>query len=152
MPSQSDLLHVIKATFNPGANSGERTIAAHPLGAFIPDNAIIVGGFIDVIETLTSNSANDAATIAIHVQGADDIVAAISIATGTIWDAGLRGVLPGNFALDGNSMTAIVMAAAEVASFVKTSAAKQITATIAVEALDTSAGKLNIFLYYYISE
>lgn len=154
MPSQLDRLHVIKATFDPGSNSGERTIAAHTIGDFLPDNAIIVGGIIDILETFTSNSATDGATIAVSVEGSDDMVAAIAISAALdVWDAGLRGVLAGSYAQkDGEGDTAVLDKARVAASYVKTSSAAQITVTVAVEALDTSAGKMNIFLYYYISE
>lgn len=153
MSSILDKLRVVEALFDPGADTTLRTIAAHALKEGLPDNAIIVGGKIDVIETLTSNAANDAATVAVSVEGADDIVAAIDIADATnVWDAGLRGVLPGNYALDGNALTAIAMAAAQVGSYVKTSQARKVTVTVGTEALDTNAGKMRIYLYYYISE
>ena len=148
-----DKLRVAEAVFNPGANAAQRVQGAQGLGVFIPDNAIIVGGYIDVEETLTSNGGNDAATIALSVEGADDLVAAIAISAGTnVWDAGLRGVLPGSPVISGAAQTAIEIAAAKAASYLKTTGAKEIVVTVAVEDLDTNAGKFRIFIEYYVGE
>lgn len=151
MPSQLDEFHVIKATFDPTANTGERTQAAHAVGAFLPDNAIIIGGFIDVISIFTS-AGGDAGTIAVKVVGANDIVTAIAIsAGGNVWDDGLHGILPGSYAqANGDSDTAILDKARIAASFVKTTAAARITFTVATQNL--TAGKCNIYLKYIISE
>jgi hypothetical protein len=125
------LLHVAKATFDPSATAGMRTIAAHTLGVTIPDNAIIVGGFIEVLTTFTS--ATDAGTVAIHANGANDIVSAIAISNGgNPWDAGLHAIIP--------------KANTPESTGIKLTAARNITATVAVEAL--TAGKATIFLYY----
>lgn len=51
----------------------------------IPGNAIITNCFYEVTETFTSSS--DAATIGFQVEGANDIVAAAAISSGTTWDA-----------------------------------------------------------------
>ena len=67
------------------------------LGGFadkIPDNATVLGGIIDVLTTLTTAGA-DAGTIAISVESADDVVAAIAVSAGSNpWDAGLQSVVP----------------------------------------------------------
>lgn len=126
-------LRVARATFDPSTNADERTIAAHSLGVTIPDDAIVVGGFIEVNTTFTS--ATDAATVAIHVEGADDIVAAIAISdVSNPWDAGMQAIIP--------------KANTPESTGVKLSAAREITATVAVEAL--TAGKATIFLYYVV--
>jgi hypothetical protein len=53
---------------------------------------------IDVLTTFQSNT--DAATIAIQVEGANDIVTAVAISDGANpWDAGLHDVKPVNTAL-----------------------------------------------------
>src|SRR5688572_9982316 len=78
------------ATFDPSANTGERTIAAHGLGVYLPDNAIITRAWVDVVTTFTSAGA-DAGTIALHAQAANDIVAAIAISDASnVWDAGIH--------------------------------------------------------------
>lgn len=129
----TDGLHAIryaKATYDFAADGG--SISAIDLGVNIPDNAVIIDGVVDVITTL--ESATDAATIAIHVEGADDIVSAVAISAATDWDAGLHDIVP-----DGTA-----------ANIVKTTAAQAITATIAVEAV--TAGKFEVLLRYMISE
>lgn len=99
----------------------------------IPDNAVIVGGMIDVVTTLTS--AGDTATIAIKVEGANDIVTAVAINDGSNpWDAGQQSVIPDNTA----------------AKAVKTTAKRTVTATVAVQAL--TAGRFTGFLSYYVSK
>jgi hypothetical protein len=120
-----------RATFNPSLTAGMRTIAAHGLGVTIPNKAIVVGGFIQVNTTFTS--ATDAGTIAISIQGANDIVLAIAISNGgNPWDAGLHAIIPKT---NTPESTGIAL-----------TADREITATVAVEALLT--GKATIFLYY----
>ena len=98
----------------------------------IPDNGVVVGGMIDVLTTFTS--ATDAATIAVRVEGADDIVAAIAISdVSNVWDAGRQDVIPTMAGSTG----------------VKTTAARRVRVDIAVEAL--TAGKMSVFLYYVVS-
>lgn len=122
-----------RATFDPSANSGERTVAAHGLGVTIPDDAVVMGGFVDVKTTFTS--AADSATIAIHVQSANDIVSAIAISDGSNpWDAGLKAIVP---KINTPESTGI-----------KLTAAREITATVAVQAL--TAGKFSINLFYVV--
>lgn len=129
------LMHVAKATFDPSATSGMRTIAAHGLGVTIPDNAIVCGGFIDGLTTFTS--ATDAATIAISLQTANDIRSAVAISTGVSWDA------PAIFAI-------VPKANTPESTGIKLTAAREITATVAVEAL--TAGKCTVFLYYTVGD
>ncbi len=145
--------HVMKVVFDTAAtdtsDAANTTVAAHPVGAYIPNNAVITNAVIDVITTFTS--AADTATIAVKVQAADDIVAAIAINDGTnVWDAGLHGTLMGNWALDGNSLTAVAMAAGRTGAMLKTTAMREVTFTVAVQAL--TAGKLNLYLEYYVTE
>ena len=126
------LLRVARATFDPSANAGERTIAAHTLGVTLPDNAIVIGGFIDVITTFTSAGA-DAGTIALSVQTANDIVTATAIsAVGDIWDAGLQAIVPKSNTPESTG--------------IKLTAARLVTATVAEQAL--TAGKAVIYLHY----
>jgi len=103
------------------------------LGVTIPDNAIITRAWVEVLTTLTS--AGDLATIAIHAEGANDIVTATAIgAVGDIWDAGLHeGVQDG-----------------AVANMIKMTAERTLTATVAVE--DLTAGKFNVFVEYFVSD
>ena len=120
--------------FDPSANVAHRAQnTAISLGVAIPDNAIIINGVVDVITTFTSGGG-DAATIAIQVEGANDIVTAVAISDGSNpWDAGLHTVATTN------------------AAPIKTTSARIITATTA-GSQDLTAGKVIIWLEYLVSE
>lgn len=97
-----------------------------PAGA-IPANAIILGGFIEVDTLLTSGGA---ATMAVSVEGAGDIFAAITVA-GAPWSTtGRKSIIP---AFTG-------------ATAIKTTAARAMVATIA--ALTVTAGAFDVVLFY----
>jgi hypothetical protein len=118
--------------FDPSAVAGDRTVAAHALGTAIPDDAFVTGAWYWVETTCTS--ATDAGTIAISIEGADDVVAAIAISDGTNpWDTSAKPV-EGITKLETTS------------TWLATTAARQITATVAVEAL--TAGKVHIWAEY----
>ena len=141
------------ATFDTAANdssgASNKTIAAHGLGVHLPDNAIVIKDWYDVVTTFTT--ADDSGTSALKVQGANDLKAAIAIVTsGDVWDAGIHACLPNDFALDGNALTAIEMAAARAATAIKLTAERELTATVAVQAL--TAGKLVLYVEYVISD
>ena len=136
------------ATYDFAVDGG--AISAIGLGVYIPDNAVIINAWIDVITTLTS--ATDTATIAIHIQSADDLVAAIAISDASnVWDAGIHGTLVNNpnLGADAAHDTALEVIALYAATKVKTTAEREITATIAVAAV--TAGKFNVFVEYIIS-
>lgn len=134
---------------NDSAGVSNKTVAAHPLGVFIPLGAIITDAWVDVV-TGFADGASDAATIALKAEGAGDLVAAISIATtGDVWDPGIHGCLPGSYAeatVAGD--TAILAAARKAASFIKTTAERELTATVAVHAL--TLGKLVLHVDYVV--
>lgn len=127
--------NVVRATFDfavqGGAISAISLLDQEGNAAILPDNAIITRAYVDVITTLTS--ATDAATIALHAESANDIVSAVAISAATDWDAGFHEGIE-----DGTA-----------ANFVKTTAARTLTATIAVEAV--TAGKFHLFVEYVIS-
>ncbi len=139
--------HTAKATFDTSV-VGTTTIAAHGLGVFIPSGAIITNAYYNVRTTFTS--ATDAATIALSILAANDLKAAIAISTtGDVWDAGLHGCLPGSYAeatVAGD--TAVLDAARKAASYILLTSTKEITATVAVEAL--TAGVVDIFVEYVL--
>lgn len=142
--------NVAVGVFDPSAVTGDRTIAAHGLGVYVPDNAVITKVWYDVVTTLTS--ATDAATVALHVQSAGDILAAIAISDATnVLDAGIRGTKIGfpNFGADTAHDSQVEVAALFAASYLKMTAEREITATVAVEAL--TAGKIVVFVEYIIS-
>lgn len=120
--------------FDPSAVSGDRTIAAHTLGATIPDKAFVTGVWYWVETTFTS--ATDAGTIALSVQAANDVVTATAIsAGGDIWDT---------TALPVEGVTKIET----TSTFLKTTAARAVTATVAIEAL--TAGKMHVWVQYFV--
>lgn len=123
-------LQVARCTFDPTGNAAHRTIGAHTLGATIPAKAIVVGGFVDVPTALTSLGS---ATVAVSVEGADDIVAAVVL--GSAWAAGKHAIVPKSNTPESTG--------------VKTTVDRLVTATVAVAAL--TAGKAEIFLFYVLS-
>ena len=142
-----------KAVFDTAATDSagvaNTTIASHGLGVYLPSGAVITRAFYMVDTTFTSAGA-DAGTIALTVNAAGDLKAAIAISDASnVWDAGLHGCLPSAYALDGNALTAIAMAAAQAASFVTTTAKREITATVATQVL--TAGKLTLFVEYFVN-
>ena len=115
-----------------------KTQTAHSLSVVIPDNAIITRAWYDVTTTFTS--AGDLATIALHVEGANDIVTATAInAGGDIWDAP---------AGPWNALDTIVDGT--LAAYIKMGANRTVTATVATE--DLTAGVLYLYLSYVLSE
>lgn len=136
---------VAKVTFD--ATSGA-AIAAHTTGLVIPKGAIITRAYYNVRTTFT-DGASDTATIALHLQSAGDLKAAIAISDATnVWDSGLHGCLPGNWALDGNALTAIAMAAGKAGSEILLTANRTLTVTVAVAAL--TAGVMDIYVEYVV--
>lgn len=131
------------------AGAANTTIAAHGLGVYIPDNAVIEKIYVDVVTTFTS--ATDAATIALHAQAANDIVSAIAISDASnVWDAGIRGSKVGypNLGADAAHDSALEVAALFAGTMLKLTAERELTATVAVEAL--TAGKAVIYVEYVL--
>jgi len=122
-------LNVTKFTFDTAANdaastpASNKTVAAHPLAVTIPDNAIVISGFVDVIAAVTSNGD---ATVAIHLANANDLLAATEKANLT-----LAAQLP---------------MAAVIAAPIKLTAEKAVTVTVGTAAL--TAGKIDGYLYW----
>lgn len=129
-----NLARTARYVFDPSSDATLRTVAAHAFkGEALPDNAVITRAFYDVITTFTS--AADTATIALSVEGAGDILAAVAINDGgNPWDAGVQ-------------ITDIVETAA---TMVKLTAARIPVATVAVQAL--TAGKCILHVEYFVSE
>lgn len=132
------------------AGVANTTIAAHGLGVFIPNKAIITRAWYDVVTTFTS--ATDAGTVALKAQSANDLLSAIAISDASnVLDAGIHAGIPGfpNFGADAAHDSAVEVGALFAATMVKMTAERELTATVAVEAL--TAGKLVLFVEYYIS-
>lgn len=141
-----------KASGTDSSGASMSTVAAHGLGVTIPSGALITDAYYIVNTTFSSPSTGagvDKATIALHVEGAGDLKAAIAIEDATnVWDAGKRGCLPGNYALDGNALSAIAMAAAEANSYILTTAERELTATVGVDPL--GGGELTLYVEYFV--
>lgn len=128
----ASLLRIAKAEWDFAVDGG--TQGAIGLGVTIPDNAIIVGGFVEVITTLADGSS-DLAKGALSILAANDLVTSTTIADGAdLWDAGIQSIVPA-----GTGATAI-----------KLTSAKEITFTIAD--VDITAGKFNVWLRYVMGE
>jgi len=109
-----------------------KTIAAHPTRTILPAHALVVGGFVDV-NTLF-NSAASTATIALSVEGANDIITAAAV-SGAPWSTiGIKAIIP--------------KANTPESTSIKTTVARAITATVAVQVL--TVGKLHGYLYYIV--
>ncbi len=114
------------------ATTANRTIAPHTCDLKIPKNSYVTKVFYKVITTFTS--ATDAATIAISITAANDLVSAAAISTGTTWDA--AGPVVG-------------IATGAMTNEVAVTADSYPTFTVAIEAL--TAGKMVVYfewVYY----
>lgn len=149
----SDFLNtrLIKVVFDTAgtdsAGTANTTAAAHPTGVFVPDNAIVTRCFYEVNTTFTS--ASDTATIAIMIEGANDVVSAIAINDGTNpWDAGIHGTIVGSPTLGADAAhdTAIEVGALIAASFIKVDGQEEVTFTVGTDVL--TAGKLTLYIEY----
>jgi len=122
-------VHITKFTFDTAANdaastpASNKTVAAHPLAVTIPDNAIVIFGFVDVIAAVTSNGN---ATVAIHLVDANDLLTATGKASLT-----LAAQLP---------------MAAVLAAPIKLTEEKAITVTVGTAAL--TAGKIDGYIIW----
>ena len=122
-------LHITKFTFDTAANDAastpksNKTVGAHPLAVKIPDNAIVIQGFVDVIAAVTSDGA---ATVAIHLANANDLLAATGKASLT-----LAAQLP---------------MAAVITTPIKLAAEKAVTVTVGTAAL--TAGKIDGYIIW----
>lgn len=99
------------------------------LGVKIPAGAVIVNAFCTVLTA--GDSADDTATIAVKVESANDIISAAAV-SGAPWSTtGQKQGVPDW---------------ATVADYKTTTAERDITVSIAVQAL--TAGKFNVYVFY----
>lgn len=115
----------VKATYDFAVHGG--VVGDIPLDLDLPANAVVYDGLIDVVTAPTSGGS---ATVALKLEGTADLLAATAIASVT----GQLDTVP-----DGAGANAV-----------KTTAKRTLTVTVATAAL--TAGKMNIFLKYYLSE
>jgi len=100
------------------------------LGKIIPSGHVIVNASYKVITTFASPTGVDNGTLAISVEGANDIFTATAINSGTTWDD--AGMILG------------VPDLATVGDYVTTTADRNITFTTATDAI--TAGKVRVYL------
>lgn len=128
-------LRVARFTFDTegedSAGAANTTVAAHPTGVTLPIHAIVVGGFVDVNTAFTSENTNNA-TIAIKVEGANDIISAAAVSGAPYSSIGRKAIVP--------------KANTPESTSVKATAAREITCTVATSVL--TAGKLTGYIYY----
>ena len=114
------------------AGVSNKTVAAHGLGVFLPAKAIIVRSWFQTITGFTS--AASTATVAISMESAGDIFAALACSDGKLSGAGfVTGIQDG-------TITHMVSATVE----------RELVATVAVQAF--TAGKLKLFVEYVQGE
>jgi hypothetical protein len=113
------------------AGVANTTVAAHGTGVTLPANAVVIGGFVNVNTLFTSASSNTG-TIAISVEGANDIVSAAAVSGAPYSSIGRKAIVPKSNTPESTSVLA--------------TAAREITCTVAVAAL--TAGKLTGYLVY----
>lgn len=132
-----NLKGIARFTFDTAAkDSGKtsnKTVAAHGTGVILPANAVVVGGGVEVNTAFTS--AGGTATIAISVVSANDIITAAAVSGAPYSSTGLKAITPKNNTPESTG--------------IKLSAAKEITCTVAVQAL--TAGKLTGWLEYVVT-
>jgi len=108
----------------------QQAIDAHACNLVLPGKVLVTGAWYKVLTTFTS--ATDAATIAISIVAANDVVSAVAISSGTTWDAGA--------AVEG------VPKIETTATWLTTTVPVSVTFTVAVEAL--TAGKMVVWVEY----
>jgi len=142
-------LRVQKFTWDQAIDGNLTNNASTAIGR-LPDNAIILRGWGHVVTDVVDADAGDDSTIAVGVTGSTTgLLAATAVST---LEAGyLFCLLPNNFALDGNSLTAANMAIARDATILLQNGIKEVLLTTGDD-VAISAGKINIWLEYVISE
>jgi len=116
------------------AVAGDRTVAPHGTGVTIPADAVVIGGFFDVNTLFTSDNANNG-TIAIMVEGANDIQTAAAVSGAPYSSIGLKAIVPKSNTPESTG--------------IKCTVAREITCTVGTSAMLT--GKLTGFLHYVVS-
>jgi len=119
---------LVRGRYDFAVDGGAVSTIALTAGTPIPSGSIVIGGYVDVLTQLTSGGG---ATIACQVEGANDILTAVAVAS---WTAGRKNILP---ALTTGALTA--------GTHVKTTADRNISAVIATAAL--TAGVFDVVLF-----
>lgn len=141
--------YIFNATDSAGAANS--TIASHGTGVRIPSGAIVTEVLYKVPTGKTFTSAGDLATLALTIESAGDVLAAVAIGgTNDPWDAGMHATLVGVPALSvfhaSNNPTALEYIQNIKSKYIVTTAERELTVTVGVEAL--TAGEMEIFVEY----
>ena len=121
-------LRVARFVFD-AAVIANRPIGPHGTGVFVPANAIVCGGFVEVNTAMTGD-AN--ATLAISIKAANDIITAATVGGAPYSTIGIKAIVP--------------KANTPESTGIKLTVAKEIVCTVAVAALLT--GKLNGYIFF----
>ena len=114
------------------AGAANSAVGAHGMGVYLPKGAVITRAWYQVKTALTS--AASTATVAVSAEGANDLKTATAVSDATLGTTGFKeGIADGT-----------------AAHFVALTAEREITVTIAVQAL--TAGRLVIFGEYALGE
>jgi hypothetical protein len=122
-------LKVARGDYSFAVQGGAQSTIGLMGATLIPSGAIVIGGYIEI----TTQCTGVGASIAVQVNGANDIVSAAVIGS---WTAGVKNVLP---SLTSGSITSATM--------VKTTAARDISIVISGAAL--TAGVFKVVLFYH---
>jgi hypothetical protein len=97
-----------------------------PLGGNVPNGSVIIGGYIEIDTNFTTGTS---ATMAISVEGANDLQTATVVSGAPFSSTGRKAIVP-------------VFTAA---TFIKTTASRNLTATIAVGTVTAGKGRVVVF-------
>jgi len=136
-------------TWNQAVDGNLANNTSTPIGT-LPKGSIVVGGYIYVQTDVTDADDGDDSTIAVGLTGdTTSLYAATAVSgleTGT-----LLSLLPGNFALDGNALSAANMAIAKDDTWILNATDVNVILTTGDdEAID--AGEIHIFIEYLMPE
>lgn len=118
---------VVRGRYDFAVDGGAQSTIAITSGTPIPSGATVVGGYVDVLTQCTGPGAS----IACQVEGANDVLTAVGIAS---WTAGVKNVLP-----------APTTGALTASTAVRTTAARNVS--IVISAAAVTAGKFDVVLY-----
>jgi len=118
---------VVRGEYDFTVDGGAISTIALTAGQPIPNGAVVVGGYVDILTQVTGAGAS----IACQIEAANDVLTAVAIAS---WTAGRKNILP---ALTTGALTACTA--------VKTTAARDISIVSSGGAL--TAGKFDVVVY-----
>lgn len=146
---RTDKIQTLSFTYDFAVDGGATGTLTCPLA--IPDNAIVVDGWVDVLSAVTSGTS--AATVALSTgQGAGDLIAAIAVSGAPFSTTGIKGTLATfpNLGADAAHDSALEGIALVAGTKIKMTANNKPTVAINVEAV--TGGKFEVFIRYFIGQ